>query len=67
MARVHAHQDIVELARDATVPVINGLSVLLHPCQALADYFTLLEKKQPLKGRKIAYVGDGNNMCNSLL
>ena len=67
MARVHAHQDIVELARDATVPVINGLSDLLHPCQALADYFTLLEKKQPLKGRKIAYVGDGNNMCNSLL
>ncbi|MEE9179353.1 MAG: ornithine carbamoyltransferase [Vicinamibacteria bacterium] len=67
MARVYAHQDIVELARDATVPVINGLSDLLHPCQALADYFTLLEKKQPLKGRKIAYVGDGNNVCNSLL
>jgi ornithine carbamoyltransferase len=67
MARVYAHQDIVELARDATVPVINGLSDLLHPCQALTDYFTLLEKKQPLKGRKIAYVGDGNNMCNSLL
>jgi ornithine carbamoyltransferase len=67
MVRTHAHQDIVELARDATVPVINGLSDLLHPCQALADYFTLLEKKQPLKGRKIAYVGDGNNMCNSLL
>ena len=67
MARTHAHQDIVELARDATVPVINGLSDLLHPCQALADYFTLLEKKQTLKGRKIAYVGDGNNMCHSLL
>ena len=67
MARTHAHQDIVELARDATVPVINGLSDLLHPCQALADYFTLLEKKQPLKGRKITYVGDGNNMCHSLL
>ncbi len=67
MARTHAHQDIVELARDATVPVINGLSDLLHPCQALADYFTLLEQKQPLKGRKIAYVGDGNNMCHSLL
>ena len=49
MARTHAHQDIVELACDATVPVINGLSDLLHPCQALADYFTLLEQKQPLK------------------
>jgi ornithine carbamoyltransferase len=67
MARVHAHQDIVELARDASVPVINGLSDLLHPCQALGDYFTLLEKKQTLKGRKIAYVGDGNNTCHSLL
>jgi ornithine carbamoyltransferase len=67
MARTHAHQDIVELARDATVPVINGLSDLLHPCQALADYFTLMEKKQTLRGRKIAYVGDGNNMCHSLL
>lgn len=67
MARTHAHQDIVELARDATVPVINGLSDLLHPCQALADYFTLLEQKQSLQGRKIAYVGDGNNMCHSLL
>lgn len=67
MARTHAHQDIVELARDATVPVINGLSDLLHPCQALADYFTLLEHKQTLRGRKIAYVGDGNNMCHSLL
>ena len=67
MARTHAHQDIVELARDASVPVINGLSDLLHPCQALADYFTLLEHKQTLRGRKIAYVGDGNNMCHSLL
>jgi ornithine carbamoyltransferase len=67
MARFGAHADVVELARHATVPVINGLSDLLHPCQALADYFTLMEKKHDLKGRKIAYVGDGNNMCHSLL
>jgi ornithine carbamoyltransferase len=67
MARFGAHADVVELARHATVPVINGLSDLLHPCQALGDYFTLMEKKQDLKGRKIAYVGDGNNMCHSLL
>jgi ornithine carbamoyltransferase len=67
MARVYAHNDIVELAKCASVPVINGLSDLLHPCQALADYFTILEKKKDLAGRKIAYVGDGNNMCHSLL
>jgi ornithine carbamoyltransferase len=66
-ARLHTHADVVELARHATIPVLNGLSDLLHPCQALADYFTLLEKKQDLKGRKIGYVGDGNNMCHSLL
>jgi ornithine carbamoyltransferase len=67
MARFGAHAHVVELARHATVPVINGLSDLLHPCQALADYFTLMEKKHDLKGRKIAYVGDGNNMCHSLI
>ena len=50
-----------------TVPVINGLSDLLHPCQALADYFTLLEKRGALEGLKIAYVGDGNNVCNELM
>ncbi|MFQ5792127.1 MAG: ornithine carbamoyltransferase [Acidobacteriota bacterium] len=67
MARTYAHADMVELARHASVPVVNGLSDLLHPCQALTDYFTLAEKKQDLKGGKIAYVGDGNNMCHSLL
>jgi ornithine carbamoyltransferase len=66
MARVFAQEDLVELARHATVPVINGLSDLLHPCQALADYFTLLERRG-LEGMKLAYVGDGNNMCHSLL
>jgi ornithine carbamoyltransferase len=67
MARVFSHQDILDLARHATVPVINGLSDLLHPCQALADYFTLLELKGDLRGRKVAYVGDGNNVCHELM
>jgi ornithine carbamoyltransferase len=67
MARFVSHAGVVELSRQATIPVINGLSDLFHPCQALADYFTLMEKKQDLKGRKIAYVGDGNKTCHSLL
>jgi len=67
MARVFAHQDITDLARHATVPVINSLSDLLHPCQALAAYFTLLERRGSLDGLKIAYVGDGNNVCTSLM
>lgn len=67
MARVFAHQDILDLARHATVPVINGLSDLLHPCQALTDYFTLWERRGDIKGLKLAYVGDGNNMCHELI
>jgi ornithine carbamoyltransferase len=67
MARVFAQEDVVELSRHATVPVINGLSDLLHPCQALADYFTLLERRGKLAGLKLAYVGDGNNVCHSLM
>ena len=67
VARTHSHADLVELAKHASVPVINGLTDLLHPCQALTDYFTLAERKGSLQGRKIAYVGDGNNMCHSLL
>jgi ornithine carbamoyltransferase len=67
VARTSSHADLVELAKYATVPVVNGLTDLLHPCQALADYFTLSEKKGNLQGKKIAYVGDGNNMCHSLL
>ena len=67
MARVFAHQDVVDLARHGTVPVINGLSDLLHPCQALADYFTLLERRGRLDGLKLAYVGDGNNVCHELM
>jgi ornithine carbamoyltransferase len=67
VVRLRSHADVVEMARGATVPVVNGFSDLLHPCQALADYFTLAEKKPDLKGRKIAFVGDGNYMCHSLL
>src|SRR5207247_10883088 len=67
MARVFAHQDVLDLARHATVPVVNGLSDLLHPCQALADYFTLLERRGKLEGLKLAYVGDGNNVCHELM
>ncbi len=67
MARTFAHQTVTDLARYGTVPVINGLTDDLHPCQGLTDYFTLQEVFGELKGRKIAYVGDGNNMAHSLL
>jgi len=67
MARVFAHQDIVDLARYATVPVINGLSDLSHPCQGLADLLTVQERFGRLKGLKLVYVGDGNNVTHSLM
>ncbi|MCK7521988.1 MAG: hypothetical protein MZV64_32050 [Ignavibacteriales bacterium] len=67
MIRTFAHQDVVDLAAGASIPVINGLTDLLHPCQVLADLFTILEKKGKLKGLKLAYIGDGNNMAHSLL
>ncbi|HKV07082.1 MAG TPA: ornithine carbamoyltransferase [Thermoanaerobaculia bacterium] len=67
MARTFAHQTVVDLARYGSIPVINGLTDDLHPCQALADYFTLGEIFGDLKGRKLAYVGDGNNMAHSLM
>jgi ornithine carbamoyltransferase len=67
MARVFAHQDVLDLARHGSVPVINGLSDLLHPCQALADYFTLRERRGDLTGLKMAYVGDGNNVAHELM
>jgi ornithine carbamoyltransferase len=67
MARVFAHRDIQQLAQWATVPVINGLSDYSHPCQALADIFTAWEKLGDLEGRKLVFVGDGNNVANSLL
>ena len=67
MARVFSHEDLVEMSRFATVPVINGLSDLSHPVQALADFMTLLERRGRLDGAKMAYVGDGNNVCHSLM
>jgi ornithine carbamoyltransferase len=67
MARVFGHNIVEELARHGSAPVINGLSDFSHPCQALADYFTLYERWGTLEGKKIAYVGDGNNVCHSLL
>ena len=67
MARVYAHSDVEDLARWAGVPVINGLSDLLHPCQALADLLTIQEKKGRLAGLQLAYVGDSNNVTHSLL
>ncbi len=67
MARVMSHQSLRELAENATVPVINGLSDFEHPCQALGDYLTLLEHKGHLPGVTLAWVGDGNNVANSLI
>ena len=67
MARVFSHDDLEELAKHANAPIINGLSDKHHPCQILADLLTLLQHKRRLKGLKLAYVGDGNNVCNSLL
>ena len=67
MARVFAHSDVVELGRYGSIPVINGLSDLLHPCQVLADLQTVQEKKGTLKGLTMAYVGDGNNMAHSIM
>lgn len=67
MIRTFSHAEVEELARYADIPVINGLTDYLHPCQALADIFTVAERKGALKGRKLAYVGDGNNMVNALL
>ena len=65
--RTFEHKNVVELAKFATVPVINGLSDFSHPCQALADVYTAKEKFKKLSGITLAYVGDGNNVCNSLL
>lgn len=67
VARVFSHKDIVELANCSKIPVINGLSDMYHPCQILADLFTVKEKKGRLSRLKLAYIGDGNNVCNTLL
>ena len=65
MIRTYDHQDVEDLAKYATIPVINGLSDILHPCQVLSDLYTIKEKKGRLAKLKIAYVGDGNNVANS--
>ncbi|MDI6698496.1 MAG: ornithine carbamoyltransferase [Candidatus Saccharicenans sp.] len=67
MIRTFGHNIILELAESTRLPVINALTDLLHPCQAMADFFTLKEKKGHLAGLKLAYVGDGNNVCHSLM
>jgi len=67
MIRTYSHQDLVDYAEYSTIPVINGLTDLLHPCQVLSDIFTIKEKKQVLEGLKLAYIGDGNNMAHSLM
>ncbi|HOQ07389.1 MAG TPA: ornithine carbamoyltransferase [Clostridiales bacterium] len=67
MIRTYKHSDVLDLARYGTIPVINGLTDLMHPCQILSDLFTVYERKGKLKGLKLAYVGDGNNVANSLL
>ena len=67
MYRAFSNQTMRELAKHASVPVINGLDDLEHPCQCAADLLTVLEKKGKLKGLQLVYVGDGNNVCNSLL
>ena len=67
MIRTYDHQDVLDLAKYATIPVINGLTDLLHPCQVLADLLTIQEKKNRLAGLRWAYIGDGNNMAHSIM
>jgi ornithine carbamoyltransferase len=67
MARVYDHKDMEQLSEHSTIPVINGLSDLFHPCQILADLLTISEYKKKLRGINLAFIGDGNNICNDLL
>ena len=67
VARTYKNKSVVELAEHAAIPVINGLTDLLHPCQALTDYFTIKERLGTFRNIKFAYVGDGNNTCHSLI
>lgn len=67
MMRTHSHSDVLEMAEFASVPVINGLTDLYHPCQALADLLTLRERFGALPGLRVAYIGDGNNVAHSLI
>ncbi len=67
MIRTFAHQIVIEMAKYASIPVINGLTDYSHPCQAMADFLTILEKKKKFEGLKLVYVGDGNNVAHSLM
>ena len=67
VARTFKHRAIEEIAANCEIPVINGLSELMHPCQALADFYTLTERWDDVRGRRLCYVGDGNNTCHSLI
>ena len=67
MARVYDHNLLEVLSKHASIPIINGLSDSFHPCQILADFMTIKEKKKKFKGLKIAWIGDGNNVCNSMI
>lgn len=67
LARVYDHELLNNLSKHSSIPVINGLSDSFHPCQILADFMTIKEKKKNLKELKIAWIGDGNNVCNSMI
>jgi ornithine carbamoyltransferase len=67
MIRTYSHENVRKLAEHAGIPVINGLTDFSHPCQAIADYMTILEKKGSFRGLKLAYIGDGNNVAHSLI
>lgn len=67
IARVHSHKDLIKMTRVAKIPIINSLSNLEHPCQIISDLFTIHEHFSTLKNIKISYIGDGNNVCNSLI
>lgn len=67
MIRTYAHEVVEQMAEYASIPIINGLTDFSHPCQAMADYLTMMELKPHLEGLKVAFVGDGNNVCHSLM
>lgn len=67
LARVYEHDTVKKIAENSSIPVINGLSDSFHPCQIIADFMTIKEKKGKLKGLKICWIGDGNNVCNSMM
>ena len=67
MIRANKHQDVLELAENSTIPVINGLTDFNHPCQILTDIFTYIEHRKTIQDKVICWIGDGNNMCNSWL